>query len=62
MCVFDLGFLPHVTDEGSQKDMFANGSDEENLEDVDEKQWRIERHERERFLEEQQVWRSWIRG
>ena len=43
-------------DEESQQDMFADGSDEEKEgEDLDEKQWRMERYEREKFLESQQV-------
>ncbi|KAK7504156.1 hypothetical protein BaRGS_00004460 [Batillaria attramentaria] len=42
-------------DEGSQQDMFADGSDnEKDGEDADEKQWRMERFEREKFLQEQQ--------
>ncbi|KAK7103502.1 claspin-like [Littorina saxatilis] len=43
-------------DDGSQQDMFAEGSDEEKeaAEDPDEKQWRTERFEREKFLESQQ--------
>ncbi|KAL8618350.1 hypothetical protein ACOMHN_047422 [Nucella lapillus] len=42
-------------DEASQHDLFGNGSDEEKeeMEDPDEKKWRMERHEREKFLESQ---------
>ena len=47
---------PDSGEEESQQDMFADGSDEEKEgEDADEKLWRMERFEREKFLESQQV-------
>ena len=59
MCAF-----VYAGDEGSLQDMFADGSDDEKEggEDPDEKQWRMERYEREKFLQSQQVgnWQMYV--